>query len=311
MTAPRQVFAGDYYLVTRRCTQREFLLRPSEYVNEAYLYCLGEAALRFNVSPVAWVPMSNHHHMVVRDNDGKLPEFLAHLHKMLAKVLNVHWGRSENLWATEQVSVVRLAMPEDILAKIIYTLVNPVADHLVARADEWPGATSLRLNLTGDAIVARRPAFFRADGPMPSQVTLRAVRPTAYEDLSQEEWAKLLRKEIDEHEKRARSERRKKGITVLGAKAVLAARHTQRAKKPDPQDAGKPVLACQHPELRRYLLAEVLAFRSAYRHAWNAWAAGHKDVVFPAGTYAMVVHGVKRSPPRLLKIREHHPLLAT
>ena len=38
MTAPRQIVAGAIYLVTRRCAQREFLLKPSRTVNQVFLY---------------------------------------------------------------------------------------------------------------------------------------------------------------------------------------------------------------------------------------------------------------------------------
>ena len=38
MTAPRQVLPGTTYLVTRRCAQRQFLLRPSKLVNEIFSY---------------------------------------------------------------------------------------------------------------------------------------------------------------------------------------------------------------------------------------------------------------------------------
>jgi len=295
MTAPRQVFAGEYYFVTRRCTQRQFLLVPSEHVNQVYLYCLGEAAERFNISLCGWLPMSNHHHLLVRDNDGRLPEFLAHLHKMIAKALNAHWGRRENFWSSEQVCVVRCALPEDVLAKLLYTLANPVAAHLVERAEDWPGASSLRQNLTGEAVVVKRPAFFRSDGPMPEQVTLRVERPKGFEDLSAQEWADLLRKEMKLQEDDARRERAEKQMPVVGRRAVLAAQCTDRATTEDASDDGlRPVLACRNPELRRHLLAALLAFRRAYRDARLAWEAGDTTVMFPPGTYRMLFHGAAR-----------------
>jgi hypothetical protein len=44
VTAARQVIPGRVHLLTRRCTQRQFLLRPDDFVEEAYEYCLAEAA---------------------------------------------------------------------------------------------------------------------------------------------------------------------------------------------------------------------------------------------------------------------------
>jgi len=35
--APRQIVPGSTYLVTRRCSQRQFLLLPSKTVNRVFL----------------------------------------------------------------------------------------------------------------------------------------------------------------------------------------------------------------------------------------------------------------------------------
>ena len=43
---PRQVLPRQFYLITRRCSQRQFLLRPDVATNNAFLYCLIDAALR-------------------------------------------------------------------------------------------------------------------------------------------------------------------------------------------------------------------------------------------------------------------------
>ena len=44
MTLPREVIPERFYMVTRRCTQRLFLLRPDSETNNVFLYCLAEAA---------------------------------------------------------------------------------------------------------------------------------------------------------------------------------------------------------------------------------------------------------------------------
>jgi hypothetical protein len=36
---PRQVLPRQFYLITRRCAQREFLLRPDQATNNAFRYC--------------------------------------------------------------------------------------------------------------------------------------------------------------------------------------------------------------------------------------------------------------------------------
>src|ERR1700754_2564742 len=111
MTIARQVIANRTYLISRRCTQRQFLLRPEESVEQIYLYCLGEAANRYDITLHAFIAMSNLQHIVVRDNHANFPEFLAHFHKMIAKAMNALRGRWENFWATEQPNAVYLVEP--------------------------------------------------------------------------------------------------------------------------------------------------------------------------------------------------------
>jgi REP-associated tyrosine transposase len=56
---PRQVLPRQFYLITRRCTQRQFLLRPDNATNNAFLYCLIHAALRSDVQVLLPCAMSN------------------------------------------------------------------------------------------------------------------------------------------------------------------------------------------------------------------------------------------------------------
>src|SRR3982751_2041770 len=58
--------------------------------------------------------MSNHHHTGVVDVDGRLPDFLAHFHKLIAKHQNALHGRWEAMLAPEQNSAVELVEPQDI-----------------------------------------------------------------------------------------------------------------------------------------------------------------------------------------------------
>lgn len=50
--------------MTRRVTQRCFLLRPGETTNAIFDYCLAEAASRFRIKLIAWKVLSNHYHLV-------------------------------------------------------------------------------------------------------------------------------------------------------------------------------------------------------------------------------------------------------
>jgi putative transposase len=85
---PRQVLPNQFYLITRRCTQRQFLLRPDAATNNAFTYCLIEAAQRYGVDVVLPCALSNHYHAVIFDRSGRYPAFIEHFHKMFARSQN-------------------------------------------------------------------------------------------------------------------------------------------------------------------------------------------------------------------------------
>src|ERR1700722_14996170 len=127
MAHPRRIVPGETYLLTRRCSQRAFRLRPCPETNGIFMYCLAFAMQRTGVRLHAACVMSNHHHLVVTDPRGVLPDFLRELHRLTAKAMNAFQGQWENLWAAEPASVVRLVTDGDVEEKIAYVAANPVA----------------------------------------------------------------------------------------------------------------------------------------------------------------------------------------
>jgi hypothetical protein len=300
VTVARQVLPGRTYLMSRRCTQRQFLLRPDPRVEQRFLYCLGEAAARYGVTLHGWIALSNHWHGLLRDNRGNFPEFLRHFHAMLAKCLNQYWGRWENCWATEQASAVYLVEPADRFDKLVYLLSNPITEHLVDRVAAWPGACCLPQLLSGRPKTVPRPrGFFREEGPMPEEVTLVAARLDGFEHLSQHEWEATIHQAVREAEDKARAERADMKIRVLGRKAVLRAAHTNRPSSLEPRRELSPQIACRDEERRKAVLAALKVFRIDHRLARLRFAAGDHRVRFPAGTYRARLFGARcAAPPR-------------
>jgi hypothetical protein len=69
-------------MITRRCTQRQFLMRPDRETNNAFIYCLAVAAETFGIRIRFTVAMSNHHHTGIYDPAGCYPAFIEHFHKL-------------------------------------------------------------------------------------------------------------------------------------------------------------------------------------------------------------------------------------
>src|SRR6185295_18352497 len=75
MSLPRAVVPGRTYMITRRCSERRFFLRPDRETNNAFIYCLAVAAQKYGVKVIFTATMSNHHHTGVVDLEGNLPDF--------------------------------------------------------------------------------------------------------------------------------------------------------------------------------------------------------------------------------------------
>lgn len=291
MTAPRQVLEGRTYLLTRRCAERRFFLRPSARTNQIFRYLLAVAAEKYGVQIHAACVLSNHFHLVVTDPQARLPAFGQYLDALVARAVNASHGRWEHFWSPASYSAVALDSAEDVVEKIAYTLANPVAAGLIRRARKWPGLWLGPDDVGRRQAVDRPEKFFRKRGKMPDQAWLEAVVPPQFESAEafQEGVRAALRSHEDEAHRRVES--------FLGVAAVLAQRWDARPSSPEPRRALNPRLASQDKWKRIEALSRLQAFLGAYREARERLLAGLEDVMFPAGTYWLrVVHGVRCAP---------------
>ncbi len=290
MTAPRQVVPGATYLVTRRCAQRQFLLRPSRTVNQTYLYVLALAASRYRICIHAFCVLSNHVHLVVSDPDANLPAFHQFLDALVARAVNASLGRWEAFWAPDTYSAVRLVSPADTVDKAAYVLANPVDAGLVAAGSVWPGLWSAPERIGGEALVVERPKhFFDPKGGLPDRATLELVAPPGFE--SAEQFRAELASSLERREADARARRKGRG-GFLGVARVLAQKPFARPSSGEPRRALNPRVAGRDKWKRIEALGRLVEFVRAYRVAWGARRTG-AGAVFPHGTYLLrVLHDV-------------------
>ena len=290
MSYPRQVLPGATYLVTRRCTQRQFLIRPSEQTNGILLYCLAGAAALYGIEVHAYCFLSNHYHLVVTDPMARLPEFMRYLNEHVARALNASLGRWESLWAPGSYSAVRLVAAEDVIAKIAYTLANPVAAGLVERAEHWPGVWSHPRELDGPSRVVLRPegGFFRPRGPAPEVCELRLTRPPGFADRAT--YVDAARQELRAHENAAVLAMRARGGAFLGRRGILVQSVTEAPATVEPRRGLSPRIAARDRWKRIEALLRLRDFIEAYRAARDAMRAGLASVLFPLGTYWLRIH---------------------
>jgi putative transposase len=288
MTAPRQVLPGTTYLVTRRCTQRQFLLKPSTISGEVFLYLLALAARRYGVEVHAYCVLSNHYHLVVTDPLAQLPAFQQYLASLLARALNAWLGRDEDFWGPGSFSAVALVAPRDIVDKVAYTLANPVAAGLVKSARRWPGPWSSPDTVGRGELQVHRPThFFDPRGGLPESLPLRLTTPPGFN--SAEDFREQLATALAERE----AEAVRSVSSFLGVARVLAQQATARPRNRESRGRLSPRVAAKDTWKRIEALGRLVSFLSSYRCALSAWREGKRAALFPPGTYQMrVMHGV-------------------
>jgi putative transposase len=273
-------------MITRRCTQRQFLMRPDPETNNAFIYCLAEAASRFEIDVLFTIANTNHHHTGIYDRHGNYPAFLERFHRLFAKAQNSLRGRAENFWSSEQTSVVRLEDSNAVIDKMTYALTNPVKDHLVESAEEWPGVNAFGAIVHGHELNALRPRhFFREEGVMPAAVTLTFSRPQAFEGLSEAEFRALIRDSVHRAEEAAALDRKMRGVRVLGRRGVLAQDWRGHPVSHEQRGELKPTVATRNKWRRFEALQQNKNFCEGHAAARRLHFSGHRDVIFPVGTY--------------------------
>ena len=130
---------NTYYLVTTRCHQARFFLRPESALNEALLEWLARAQQQYpGVRIHAVCVMSNHLHLLVSDTRGELGGWASHFLGNSARAVNGIRERRgvvfERRYAAEPV-----LDDAALLDRLVYVVTNPVKAGLCEKAQQWPG----------------------------------------------------------------------------------------------------------------------------------------------------------------------------
>ncbi len=305
---------GATYLVTRRCLERRFRLRPEQAVTDLLDYLIGYAALQAGVEVICFVALSNHWHALIFDPDARLSVFVERLDSLSARALNVLHSQVGSVWEPGSYSAVKLETPGEIVEKIAYCLANPVKAGLVATPEAWPGLITHVGTLGRGMRPAKRPGFFfRQDGeerrqgeddqrprgwsdaPLPGAVVWELALPAGFDDA--DELQRQVRVALEEKLARIHANRRRDGKrSFLGAKTVLAQPILETPASTEKLFRLNPRLAFRDWTRRAQACSGWLAFQFTYRAALADYRDGDHEVVFPFGTYRMRVQfGVRCS----------------
>ena len=279
MTAPRRVLPGRTYLLTRRCLERRFYLRPDPEVTQIFEYLLAVACERFGIHLHAYVMMSNHYHLVVTDQDAKLPAFQQYFNSLLARAVNQHrkhWGA---FWDRDSYNAVDLLEQHAVFDKIAYTELNPVRAHLVKRRTHWAAPTSAGASYGQQRTVSRPEGFF--SDKMPRQATLSLHLPPS----TNKPQAEAQRLDAIT----ARRGQSPSPTKPLGMRRVLRQRWTSSPTTSEAHRKLRPRFASRCAQIRIHALIEYRKWIERYRTALASFKHGDRNIPFPHGSYWMCV----------------------
>jgi hypothetical protein len=235
---------GALVEVTCRTLHGRLLLRPSPELNDIAAGILGRAQRLYPVDLVAFVPVSNHYHLILGVKNAKrLSEFAGYFNSNLAREVGRLTGWTGKIWEKRYQAIVISPEEEAQVARLKYVLGHGVKENLVARLREWPGLHCVRQIVDGEPLagtwydrtqeyVARRR---RGEDPDPLQYSITETVTFSplpcWSHLSSEEHRERVGALAMEIEEEAAAARKRTGAEPFGAAKILAQEPSTRPER--------------------------------------------------------------------------------
>jgi len=287
----RRQAPGQYYLVTSRCHQARFFLRPDTKLNLAVLEWLTRAQHQFpDLRILAVCVLSNHLHLVVHDQKGQLAAWASYFLGNLARAVNRLRGRTGACFE-RRYSAEPILDDEALVDRLVYTVTNPVAAGLCSWTDRWPGVVLFAHGTRQEEIPVswtdrdqerreRARARCRGEAP-PGSETFRVASNLVIDPLFTERGgsgdARLI-VGIEAREAELAAERRKAGIRAVGSARVLS--QNWHAAPRHPKRGPRPLCHAADPALRETFREAFRAFVDLFREASERLQEG-VSIAFP------------------------------
>lgn len=247
----------------------------------------------------AFIFLSNHFHILLRDTKGQLAEFMWYLQLNAGKNINKLNNERKGTFFSREYDAVPILTEEEFLDKYAYTVTNAVKSKLLTKADSGPFFSSLK------AARAEEPYRFiwfdatayhnrtrggkkvdRSDFEHEYEIPI--TPPPMWERLSEKKRLYLLDDLVKTYERRYARERKAEGATILGAERIAKQRWWARPKNPARSPRVK--VFCHIKEFKEEYLEGLRIITGAYRELFDKYrkasALGRRAILeWPSGCY--------------------------
>jgi hypothetical protein len=293
---------GEIYLVTMRCLQGRFLLRPSEQTNEVLGGVLARAVRLTGVEVFAFAFASTHMHLLVRAPGGTCLASCSTFDQHL-----------EEGWLPDRLA--RCVLGAKVLAQPVLTrrrswsgshvLAHGPKEGLVRKCSEWPGLSCLKLLLdrrprrfrwfdwtrrSSSRDASRKNSRFDDCWAEPEELVLTPLPIAAFQTRGAT--GRFLRRATEAIEREAAGTYQR----VLGVAGVLRQRPQHRPARLERKP--RPLCHTTVAALREEFRERYRAFAAAFREASSRWTAGDFRAQFPDRAFRPFVW--PPSPPAAL-----------
>jgi hypothetical protein len=269
------------------------LMRPDHPTCDLIKGVLGRAQARYQMRIVAFVFLSNHFHLLLLpDSPQQMALFMAYLASNLAREVGRVRQWKEKFWSRRYRAIPVSVEDAAQIGRLRYLMAHGAKEGLVARAQDWPGPSSIPALLDGAAIGGTwfdRSQEYRArrkgvecssrDFAFSENVTLTPLPCWA-------SWPESRRREMVAELLAAierEAEIMRAGKPPIGRETIL------RQQPNEPPPAGKrsraPAFHVATRAARDELRQAYRAFVKAFWRASERLRAGDRSALFPAGSF--------------------------
>jgi REP element-mobilizing transposase RayT len=292
-------YPDDVVFITTRTIGSKLWFVNNPPLEEKIKAFLAKYANEYGALLYAFVLVGNHIHIEAKFPQRNRSAFIRDFNSMVARLVNTHCDTfiDGRLWARRARTQV-VPNDEDVLHWFFYAALNPVSSGLVERISDYPSYNSF-----SDAIAGITQTYKLVDWTdynnrrrYNSKLTikecthsyeLRYERLPGYEDMSRQEYKKLMLTELEKRRVEAVEKRRLAGKGFAGEKALKATvpGSCPHSTKTSMRHSRRPLVLTLCKVTRAQFLEQYFNLLRWYKDASKQFRGGELLVEFPPRTY--------------------------